>query len=142
MKQHERTHKGGAAGARSGSATSTTAAEGAKGAKRAAGSAGVEEEGEKMDVDADGELDGRTDDAATGSANANTSHQPRPTGGKGGRPHIKSELSEIMETIDRESGDAARLMGGIGGGMGEEADGEGESPGLDALATAASGMSG
>ncbi len=48
------------------------------------------------------------------------------------RPKMKSELSEIMEGLDRENG----LMVGEG----DEEDGEGESPGLDALATAASEM--
>ena len=71
------------------------------------------------------------------------------------RPQIKSELSEIMEGIDRdggrvvEDGDADRMAvrdvgvngTGIGVGEGGEEDGEGESPGLDALATAASEMS-
>ena len=51
--------------------------------------------------------------------------------GRVGRPKIqRSELSEIMEGLDRENG----MMKDEDA----DADGEGESPGLDALATAAS----
>lgn len=50
------------------------------------------------------------------------------------RPKMaRSELSEIMEGITK--GSAIE-----GGEIDIDADGEGESPGLDALATAASGM--
>ena len=91
--------------------------------------------GEGMDID-----------SPSAPASGSNSGVPRPR-----RPQIKSELSEIMEGIDRdggrviEDGDADGMAGvnGVGLGMGEggEEDGEGESPGLDALATAASEMS-
>ena len=51
------------------------------------------------------------------------------------RPKMqRSELSEIIEGISK----GQAVEGGLSGEM--DADGEGESPGLDALATAASGM--
>lgn len=49
--------------------------------------------------------------------------------GRAQRPKMKSELSEIMEGIDRENNGRINSEG--------DEDGEGESPGLDALATAA-----
>lgn len=67
-----------------------------------------------------------------------------PRGTTGGvvprRPKMaRSELSEIMEGISKGSaGSAGSAIEGEEIDM--DADGEGESPGLDALATAASGM--
>ena len=63
------------------------------------------------------------DDVASVTAIGGTAHK---------RPKLpRSELSEILEGISKEHGG-----GGHEGEM--DADGEGESPGLDALATAAS----
>ena len=150
MKQHERTHKGSGAGGGGGGSErgvgsrgssvvgspvvgNTGAAGTRKGSmNNTGGSGGV---GEGMDIDS------TTVIPASGSG-------PRPR-----RPQIKSELSEIMEGIDRdggrvvEDGDADGMA--VGGNVGVngisieggEEDGEGESPGLDALATAASEMS-
>lgn len=71
--------------------------------------------GDSMDVD----------DGALGSASGGVASK---------RPKMqRSELSEILEGISKEQG-----TGGHDGEM--DADGEGESPGLDALATAASEM--
>ena len=145
MKQHERTHKGSGAGGGSGGAGSrgssvvgspvvgnTGAAGARKGSMNNTGGSGGA--GEGMDIDSSSAM------PASGS-----SSRPR-------RPQIKSELSEIMEGIDRdggrvvEDGDAdGMVVGDVGvNGItieGGEEDGEGESPGLDALATAASEMS-
>ena len=52
------------------------------------------------------------------------------------RPKLRSELSEIIEGISK--GQQPGVPDGHDGEM--DADGEGESPGLDALATAASEM--
>ena len=147
MKQHERTHKGSGAGggggeravgSRGSSVVGSPVvgnAGGRKGSLNKTGSGA----GEGMDIDSTSAL-------ASGSGSGIA--RPR-------RPQIKSELSEIMEGIDRdggrvvEDGDADRMAvrdvgvngTGIGVGEGGEEDGEGESPGLDALATAASEMS-
>ena len=107
MKQHERTHKGG-------SRASSTAASPIIGAKSSTSRTSSVSNSDAMDVD-DGQVD-------NGRASIT-----RPQ-----RPKMRSELSEIMEGIDREN--STRLVS-----EGDE-DGEGESPGLDALATAASGM--
>ena len=103
MKQHERTHKG---GSRAGS----TAASPVIGTKSASRKSSMSNSA-AMDVD-DGQVDGRS--------------------GRAQRPKVKSELSEIMEGIDRENNGRMTSDG--------DEDGEGESPGLDALATAASEM--
>lgn len=56
--------------------------------------------------------------------------------GRVARPKMpRSELSEIMEGLDRENGFLPKNEE-----VDADADGEGESPGLDALATAASEM--
>lgn len=116
MKQHERTHKG---GSRSNTAAASPVI-GSKGASRK-GSEASSLVGDAMDVDV-------TEGGDTFSmSSVGVRVQVR---GRGGRPKMKSELSEIMEGLDRENG----LMVGEG----DEEDGEGESPGLDALATAAS----
>lgn len=120
MKQHERTHKGG-------SRSNSAAASPVIGSKSAAGgskkgSVASSANGDVMDVDEED--------------NFNTTVSGRhglSVGGRGGRPKMKSELSEIMEGLDRENGLVV--------GEGDEEDCEGESPGLDALATAASEMS-
>ena len=117
MKQHERTHKG---GSRSNSAAASPVI-GSKSASRK-GSEASSLAGDAMDVDV-------TEGGDTFSMSSVVRGQ---VGGRGGRPKMKSELSEIMEGLDRENG----LMVGEG----DEEDGEGESPGLDALATAASEM--
>lgn len=58
-----------------------------------------------------------------------------PRVGRVARPKMqRSELSEIMEGLDRENGIIKDEDADA------DADGEGESPGLDALATAASEM--
>lgn len=111
MKQHERTHKN--PNGKSGSVAESPSIGSAKGSRRASASAGAD----AMDVDSDG---------------SGMGIDP-PRVGRVARPKMqRSELSEIMEGLDRENGmikdeDA-------------DADGEGESPGLDALATAASEM--
>ena len=111
MKQHERTHKN--PNSKGASVDNSPIIASAKGSRHASASAGAD----SMDVDTDG---------TTLVMNA-------PRTGRIGRPKMqRSELSEIMEGMDRENGmlkdeDA-------------DADGEGESPGLDALATAASEM--
>lgn len=57
----------------------------------------------------------------------------QPRAGRLARPKMqRSELSEIMEGLDRENGMIKNED--------MDADGEGESPGLDALAAAASEM--
>ena len=78
-----------------------------------------------MDVDSDGSSMGM---------------EPSRAAGRVARPKMqRSELSEIMEGLDRENGvltknEDADVDADV------DADGEGESPGLDALATAASEM--
>ncbi|KAF6236798.1 hypothetical protein HO173_005089 [Letharia columbiana] len=110
MKQHERTHRH--SNSKNDSVAGSPVIGSAKGSRRASSSAGAD----AMDVDSDGSGMGM---------------EP-PRAGRVARPKMqRSELSEIMEGLDRENGmhkdeDA-------------DADGEeGESPGLDALATAAS----
>lgn len=111
MKQHERTHKN--PSSKTGSVAGSPVIGSAKASRRASASAGTD----AMDVDSDGSGIG----------------MDVPRARKVARPKMqRSELSEIMEGLDRENGmikdeDA-------------DADGEGESPGLDALATAASEM--
>ena len=108
MKQHERTHK--SSNSKSHSATGSPVIGSAKGSRRASTSAGTD----AMEVDSDGS--GMGMDAS-----------------RVARPKLqRSELSEIMEGLDRENG----MMKDEDA----DADGEGESPGLDALATAASGL--
>ena len=112
MKQHERTHK--TLNGKGGSVAGSPVIGGAKGARRASSGAGPD----AMDIDSDGSGMGTVPPSRTG----------RPA-----RPKMqKSELSEIMEGLDRENG--------ILKDEDADADGEGESPGLDALATAASEM--
>ena len=101
MKQHERTHKGG-------SRASSTAASPVIGTKSASRKSSMSNS-EAMDVD-EGQIEGSRS-------------------GRAQRPKMKSELSEIMEGIDRETNGRISSEG--------DEDGEGESPGLDALATAA-----
>ena len=120
MKQHERTHKG---GSRSGSAAASPVI----GSKSVVGGSRKDSvtssvNGDAMDVDSE-----------DGFASSGSGRQVSVMGGRGGRPKMKSELSEIMEGLDRDHG---LIIG-----EGNEEDGEGESPGLDALATAASEMS-
>ena len=111
MKQHERTHKN--ANGKSGSVAGSPVIPSAKGSRRPSASAGVD----SMDLDSDG---------------SGLSIDPSRTG-RVTRPKLqRSELSEIMEGLDRENG--------ITKDEDADADGEGESPGLDALATAASEM--
>ena len=148
MKQHERTHKGSGAGSGGGggggdrgvgsrgSSVVSSPVVGNTSARKGSMSTTGTGAGEGMDID-----------STTASASASN-----PGNARSRRPQIKSELSEIMEGIDRDGGrvieDGDRMPGvGVNGiglvGMGEggEEDGEGESPGLDALATAASEMS-
>lgn len=109
MKQHERTHKN--SNGKSSSVASSPVIGSAKGARRASSSAGTD----AMDVDSD-------DGSGLGIEMPKMSRPKMP----------RSELSEIIEGLDRENN-----------GIKDEdvdADGEGESPGLDALATAASEM--
>lgn len=110
MKQHERTHK---IGTKSSNSVAGSPIIGARGSRRPSASAG----GDPMELD--------VNDAAGGLN----------IGGAGftKRPRMRSELSEIMEGLDRENGV-------LRGEEDMDADGEGESPGLDALATAASEM--
>lgn len=111
MKQHERTHKN--TNGKSGSVAGSPVISSAKGSRRPSASAGVD----SMDLDSDG---------------SGLSIDPSRTG-RVTRPKMqRSELSEIMEGLDRENG--------ITKDEDADADGEGESPGLDALATAASEM--
>ena len=150
MKQHERTHKGsgsgGGGGERVGSRGSSVVGSpvvgnaGGEGGRKGSMSNANSGAGEGMDID-----------STSAPASGSNSGIARPR-----RPQIKSELSEIMEGIDRdggrviEDGDADGMavanvgvngIGPLGMGEGGEEDGEGESPGLDALATAASEMS-
>ncbi len=113
MKQHERTHKN--PNSKSGSVAGSPVIGSAKaGARRASASAGTE----AMDIDSDGSAMGM---------------EPPNRAGKVARPKMqRSELSEIIEGLDRENGMAKDED--------VDADGDGESPGLDALATAASEM--
>ena len=111
MKQHERTHKN--QSGKGGSVAGSPVIASARGNRRASSSAGVD----AMDFDSDG----------SGLA------MDTPGVGKVARPKMpRSELSEIIEGFDREH----RLHKDED----VDADGEGESPGLDALATAASEM--
>lgn len=112
MKQHERTHKN--PNSKAGSVAGSPVIGGAKGARRASSGVGAD----AMDVDSDGSGMGMDPPSRTGRV---------------ARPKMpRSELSEIMEGLDRENG--------IVKDDDADADGEGESPGLDALATAASEM--
>ncbi|CAF9935718.1 MAG: hypothetical protein ALECFALPRED_006529 [Alectoria fallacina] len=112
MKQHERTHRN--PNSKSGSVAGSPVIGSAKGSRRASASAGAD----AMDVDSDGSGMGLE----------------MPKAGRLARPKMqRSELSEIMEGLDRENGTIKDEDA--------DADGEGESPGLDALATAASEMS-
>lgn len=106
MKQHERTHKN--AHSKGGSVAGSPVTTSAKGNSRASVS-------DAMDVDSDGSA------LAIDPPKAKKAVRPKPQ---------RSELSEIMEGIDRENG--------VTRDEDADADGEGESPGLDALATAAS----
>lgn len=116
MKQHERTHKN--PNSKSGSVASSPVISNAKGSRRASASAGVD----AMDLDSDGGSSMGMDPPGRAAA-----------AGRAARPKMqRSELSEIMEGLDRENG--------ILKDEDADADGEGESPGLDALATAASEM--
>lgn len=111
MKQHERTHRN--PNSKSGSVAGSPVIGSAKGSRRASASAGAD----AMDVDSDGSGMGLE----------------LPKAGRVARPKMqRSELSEIMEGLDRENGTIKDEDA--------DADGEGESPGLDALATAASEM--
>lgn len=111
MKQHERTHKN--PSGKSSSVASSPVVSSGKASRRASASAGTD----TMDLDSDG---------------SGLSIDP-PRSGRVARPKMpRSELSEIMEGLDRENG--------ITRDEDADADGEGESPGLDALATAASEM--
>lgn len=111
MKQHERTHKNPTI--KNGSVAGSPVIASAKGSRRASSSAGAD----AMDVDSD-----------SGSRGMDQSRA-----GRVARPKMqRSELSEIMEGLDRENG--------VIKDEDVDADGEGESPGLDALATAASEM--
>ena len=111
MKQHERTHKNHSS--KSGSVTGSPVLASARGSRRPSASAGAD----AMDLDSDG--------SALGVEAPRTG---RPT-----RPKMqRSELSEIIEGLDRDNG--------MNRDEDADADGEGESPGLDALATAASEM--
>lgn len=111
MKQHERTHKN--PNTKSGSVAGSPVISSAKGSRRASSSAGAD----AMDVDSDGSGMG----------------MDQPRAGRLARPKMqRSELSEIMEGLDRENGMIKNED--------MDADGEGESPGLDALAAAASEM--
>lgn len=72
-------------------------------------------------------------DEGTGMGMDPPSRTPAVAVGRVPRPKMqRSELSEIMEGLDRENGNYKDEDA--------DADGEGESPGLDALATAASEM--
>ena len=109
MKQHERTHKN--PNSKNDSVAGSPVIGSARGSRRASASAGTD----AMDVHSDG------------------SGLSPPGSGRAARPKMpRSELSEIMEGLDRENG--------ILKDEDADADGEGESPGLDALATAASEM--
>ena len=152
MKQHERTHKGSGAGGGGGErgvgSRGSSVVGGASPVVGHAGGAG----GRKGSLNntGGGAGDGMDIDSTSAPASGSGSGTARAR-----RPQIKSELSEIMEGIDREGGrvvedgDAAGTaagdvgVNGIGISVAEggEEDGEGESPGLDALATAASEMS-
>ena len=111
MKQHERTHKN--PNGKSSSVVSSPVISSARENRRASASAGVD----TMDLDPDG-----------GGLSLDS-----PSAGRVARPKMqRSELSEIMEGFNRENG--------ITRDEDADADGEGESPGLDALATAASGI--
>ena len=113
MKQHERTHKN--PNSKAGSVAGSPIIGSAKGSRRSSTSAGAD----AMDVDSDGSGIGM---------------EP-PRVGRVARPKMqRSELSEIMEGLDRENGIIKDEDADA------DADGEGESPGLDALATAASEM--
>lgn len=120
MKQHERTHKGGSR-SNSAAASPVIGSKNSLGGSRK-GSATSSVADDSMDVD---------DEPFSGLSNGN--RVKAHAGGRAGRPKMpRSELSEIMEGLDREKGTVA--------GEGDEEDCEGESPGLDALATAASEM--
>lgn len=123
MKQHERTHKNPtSSGSKSGSvAGSPVISSNAKGSRRASASAGIE----AMDLDSDGASGMDPPSSRTAAAAAAVGRTTRPK-------MQRSELSEIMEGLDRENGNFKDEDA--------DADGEGESPGLDALATAASEM--
>ena len=85
----------------------------------------VSEADDDEDEDADGDVDMDVDIAQSSQT------QPTSGGGNTERPPIgKSKLSEILEQEQVASRDASMYADG-------EADGEGESPGLDALATVA-----
>ena len=66
-----------------------------------------------------------------------TAHHSQPVlASKGDRPKmIRSELSEILENVSAGVGSGQETGRGVSEDM--DADGEGESPGLDALAMAA-----
>lgn len=149
MKQHERTHKGSGAGG------------GGGGSERGVGSRGSSVVGSPVvgNTGAAGARKGSMNNTGGGGAgegmdiDSTTAVPASASGSRPRRPQIRSELSEIMEGIDRdggrvvEDGDADGMA--VGGNVGVngisieggEEDGEGESPGLDALATAASEMS-
>ena len=112
MKQHERTHKN--QNGKNSSIASSPVIASARGSRRASAGAGAD----TMDVDSDGS--GLGIDLSRTGKSASRPKMPR------------SELSEIIEGLDRQN----RMH------KDEDADvdGEGESPGLDALATAASEM--
>ena len=151
MKQHERTHKGsgaGGGGGERGVGSRGSSVVGSPVVGNAGGGGGRKGSMSNTNSGAGGGMD---IDSPSASASASSSGIARPR-----RPQIKSELSEIMEGIDREGGrviedgDADGMAvgnvgvngnGPLGMGEGGEEDGEGESPGLDALATAASEMS-
>lgn len=116
MKQHERTHKGG-------SRSNSAAASPVIGSKTTTGGSG---KGSVTSSVADDSMD--VDDEAFDGLPDGTGGRVQ-SGGRGGRPKMRSELSEIMEGLDQENGMVV--------GEGDEEDCEGESPGLDALAQAA-----
>lgn len=126
MKQHERTHKNSTgSGSKNGSVAGSPIISGnAKGgSRRTSASAGIE----AMDLDSDGAsgIDTPSNRAAATATVVAIGRTMRPK-------MQRSELSEIMEGLDRENGNYKDEDA--------DADGEGESPGLDALATAASEM--
>ena len=116
MKQHERTHKN-PNNSKAGSVAGSPIIGSAGGSRHASTSVGAD----AMDVDSDG---------------SNMGMELSRVAGKVARPKMqRSELSEIMEGLDRENGFLPKNEEADA-----DADGEGESPGLDALATAASEM--
>ncbi|KAL6717857.1 hypothetical protein ACLMJK_003942 [Lecanora helva] len=137
MKQHERTHKSSDRGSRSGSAAAESpvmshrSRKGSQGSDVVMDTAGGNGGGIGLGLSTHA-------DTGLGGGEGSASLPPK-------RPKMRSELSEIIEGISKGQQQQQQQQVVTGAGMegyeGDmDADGEGESPGLDALATAAGAM--